>query len=363
VLNGTSSVSLAADREGPIDRWLVTPVSRLELESLAMGYLPMRDLFSRKQTLLVLDMGPMPKTWTVEPEHIPYGILPARGALLPTSSRTLIQRWLKLKEPKLAARRVRFAGTAVHDSLIEFAALGRLVQAVQDLWSSLGETLGIKGHNSPGGLPSTALLASAFSPGSFALDVQAANPDVFDQVLQRYRQLVLLAYEDVDALKVELSSQPDLQTRFRNYLRAIEELGVEAAIEARGIGAYIGHAGARSIHASLKVTKPTVRKTRPLPSTNSRRGHFLDFGGASKKFRFRDIDTDEQIEGRIATGLANEIVRRGAAEAAVGTLTRYVATFEVLSDEVVLVAFEEAPPEPGTQFGLFRDVPRKRHRR
>lgn len=109
------SVGILADEDEKSIRWLVVETSKLELEALARGDLPMRDVFSRKPVLRALDCdqsGKVTKYWLVPASEVPFGILPRKGAALPSGARTFLQKRLRLKAMAPKRRRVRFDGDA-----------------------------------------------------------------------------------------------------------------------------------------------------------------------------------------------------------------------------------------------------------
>jgi len=343
------SLALFADFLPDRVRWIFSATSILELEALASGGVAMRGVFSRKDNLRIVDLGARNKplaVWSVEPGDIPQKILPVRGAPLPAFAREPLLKKLKVRTSfNPAERRIRFAGGPVHEHTIEFAALARLSQWIQNLWTAIGEALGIHEIRERDGMPSTALMAAANGPGSFSIDVRAANEKVFDLVAQRYDTLVGLAFDDLEKLSAELSQHPELAKTFRSYLGVLEELRAEAFVETPGARIYIGCQGVNGAREVLKPSKraSTPRNDNETPETSTDlviRGYFDVFGVAPPSFKFVDIDTGDLVQGSVAQSLVDRISGRKEQEAAVGRMTRYRITVERGPDDDVLKGFE-----------------------
>ena len=88
------------------EHWILSRVSKMELEALASGSLPVRDIFSQRETLRWLELdarGKPLRARTIRPLEIPSGMLPVKGALLPDTSRPRLIKLLHLRAAWTAA--------------------------------------------------------------------------------------------------------------------------------------------------------------------------------------------------------------------------------------------------------------------
>jgi hypothetical protein len=337
-------LGLAVDSDEKIQRWLLAPASKLELETLALGNLPMCDVFSRKQSLVLVDFGRFtdPKAlYPITIAEVPDDILPVSGALLPSYARTHLAKLLKVKPLPAHSLRLRFAGAPVRGSEIELSALGTLAHGFQSLVIAIGEALGV--YAIPDGeLPSTALLAGATSGGSFAITIRAANDGTFSKIVQRYKQLLRLAFEDKEGLSSELAPHATLRKAFLGYLKSLEDLKAEALIESPETSVYVGHHGLKSVREMMKPSqaKKRARAVEAEPSERTQhRGYFDAFATSDATFAFSDIDRGEQIDGKVSAALAKKVRDQHLIEANVGRLTMYRITIERDPAGVLLVDF------------------------
>jgi len=343
ILRG-QNLGLLADADRNLERWLLTNVTKLELEALALGALPMRDIFSRKNSITVVDFAGLKSprhSWTITPEQVPPGILPTPKAALPTSARAFLQKKLKMKPHAATVRRLRFAGMPVHGSAIEFSALSKLVGSFQEILTSIGQALGIHAIATDG-LPSTTLLAGATSEGSFAIHLHASDQAVLDKVLERYRSLVTLAHENVASFAEEVTPESQLGREFEAYFGDLADLKAESLIEIPGATVYVGPAYAQTIRVALKrPRKPRVTAPTLPHEVTVQRGYFDRFAADDATFAFFDIDSGRQRQGTVSASLKRKVSDQGSQEAAVGRITMYRATIEHHGSELVLVAFDE----------------------
>jgi hypothetical protein len=337
-------IGIFADSDGNAERWLIADTTLLELESLARADLPMRDVFSRKPRLRAVDFDSSRKAirfWSIATTDVPVGILPVRGAPLPSSARKLLSQKLRLKAAIAKQRRIRFEGAAVSDSSIELGALSTLTRVFQRLWTAIGHALGDSAliDNT---LPITAVFASAFKPGSFAVHVKAANDEVFDRVLADYRRILSLAHDDPEKLARELLKHEQLRESLDAYLKALGDLQTETIVEGPSARAYVGCSATRSVRSALKgaVVAPSADDAEKAVEQTTRRGYFDEFGLKDETFAFYDMDADETVTGSVASGLLKRIRDLGTKEAAVGKVTRYRATIERRGSKRFLVDFQ-----------------------
>jgi hypothetical protein len=330
------------------EHWILARVSKMELEELARGALPVRDVFSHRDDLRWLELDgkwkPL-RARTIGCAEIPDGILPVRGAPLPDTSRPYLFKLLRLRKERSAARRIRLDGSLIRDNRIAFAALAQIAQALQNFWSSIGETLGLIATGDASGIAPTTLLAEATGRGSFVLNVHAPDEQAFDRVLVDYRRIVRGAFDDDVQITEELSANAPLARSLDAYLKTLETWGAEAVIEAPATRSYVGHSSARSIRAALKpapseeADQPDERPTRKLA------GYFVAFDMGNAEFQFHHVEANETITGKIAANLAKGMRERGDKEATVGLRTRYAVTIEERHAKSLLVAFSKAQGE------------------
>jgi len=340
-------LGLLADVDERAQRWLLAPMSRLELEALALGGLPMREVFSRKATLEVVDFKgstALPLSWTIAIDEVPMGVLPARGAPLPSFARSHLRKLLKIKLVHQTGLRLRFAGLPVHESHIELSALGRISQAFQRLMTLIGESLGIHAIADRGGVPSTELLAGPTSKGSFAVSIKAADPDVFAKILGRYQGLIQAAHENPERLLDEVKPSSALGKGLAAYLVTLEDLKAETFVESPGAQVFVSHTAVGRIRSAMKLPRKPREQVEPLENQlepTEHRGYFDHFGTDDASFVFYDLDSSEELRGKVSPALTDRIRSQGKQEASVGRITRYRATIEHRDGGHYLLGFEE----------------------
>lgn len=334
---GSQALGVAADWDESGERWVLADISSMEIEAMARGALPVREIFS-KEELNVVDFdqsGSFVGAWLVEPASIPTGALPSVGAILPREARSYLVKKHRVKEP--STPRLRVAGSRVHGSKIEFSALSRITGTFQSLWVSLGVQRGILELPAAYGASPSTLMAGSFSAGSFAVEIQVADGSAFEKILAEYNRVVNLARGDDDELTSAISD-PSALGRLREFMKALSDLRMEATLETASEVVYVGHARARVVSASIRAHLKDARKkkARQATTTTSRQGYFEEVGLPDKTFEFSDIETGEVIRGTMNAKLAKEIRSRGAQ---VGGKELYIATFAQKSDKTTLVSF------------------------
>lgn len=340
-------LGIVIDAGADPETWVLARVSQMELEMLALGSLPVRDVFSHKETLQALQLDVHGKTLAtrdIEIGEVPPGALPIRAAPLPETSRPRLLKLLRLKDELPVARRVRFGGRPVREERIEFSALARLMQTLQELWRAIGDKLGLFSISEFDDLPTTALLAGATEGGSFVVNVHAASNEVFDKVLGDYEHIMRLAFDDPEKAAEAVASHADLRKGLNTYLQTLEELHAEATIEAPGARVYIGGGSAKAVRAAMRAPALARQLAEPEEEESSTqvRGYFRAFDMDRATYAFHDIDTGQTLTGSIGRPLTKKIRDEGAKEATVGTRTRYVATVKQLRKETTLVDFAKS---------------------
>jgi hypothetical protein len=94
-------IGIPNDPESNPALWYLARTSKFELEALAGGDLPMRDIFSRKNQIRAIEIdatGRALRAWNMVPDDVDQGVLPAIGAPLPAASRTVLSRLLSISE-------------------------------------------------------------------------------------------------------------------------------------------------------------------------------------------------------------------------------------------------------------------------
>jgi len=307
-------------------------------------------VFSRKPRVEVVEVrGTKPPiAWEIDPALLPAGLLPVRHAPLPSAARAFLQK--KLRSKPAIKRRIRFSGSPVHGHSIELSALSRLTSTLQQLFSTIGGSLGIFEIPTDTGMPSTAVLAEATGKGSFAIELRAANDAVLLRVLKRYQELMQLAHDDSARLKEVVSSDAALAKGLEQYVAALSELGAESFVESPETLVYVGGAQLSAIRKALRpLKKPRAARETSVSQVTVHRGHFDKFGTVNATFAFHDIDTGETLEGDVDAALVERMrpdprgqisLLNDQLEATVGGVTSYRADVEHGPRGLVLVAFE-----------------------
>lgn len=354
VLYGTEfgdRLGVLADSNSTHERWVLASASKLELEALARGGLPMRDIFSRKEALQVVDFSTPRKadaTWRIDSARVPFGVLPAKGAPLPSASRMALLK--RLKARAVTGRRLRFGGAPVSESTIELSGLAQLSQWFQKLWTAIGDSLGMNTPAFHRGPAQTGLIAYATSRGSFAINLAANDETAFDQVLNRYRVLIGAAYESAAALDGELFKHKELRATFSGYFGMLEKLRAEVLVETPHAQVYVGHARAKGIRVALKPAAIKPEATEDEPTLIERRGYFDEFGVGQRTFMFVDFDSEDTFKGAVAPALSEKVELGSTKEANVGRVTLYRAQIEQRGDSHTLIDFDGIGPVRVTLF-------------
>lgn len=322
-------LALASDWDEEGARWIFAEVTRMEVEALALDGLPMRDAFSRKPQLLVVDFdhhGAPMRTWNVAVSNVPRGVLPVVGAPLPDYVREHLIEELGIEPSPL--RRVRLDGKPVQDSRIGFSALWQSIQVFQALLTAIGDWIGVNKIAPDTGIASTELLASKFVPASFGVAFEPVDTEAFDKVFAAYKTLLNDAFNNPPALTEALRDHPRLRSSLEDYVDTLETLELDAFIDTPRAKVFLGHRSAPAIVAALKL--PLKKKKEAAPTDRKiarveRRGYFTVFNTDREEFSFHDAHAKKTIEGRLSADVAKRVDNKEL-EAAVGKKTMYVVT-------------------------------------
>jgi hypothetical protein len=329
-LGKSASFGLFCETGDQFDRWILSSVTKLELETLALGNLPMFDLFGRKDFIRVVDFDRewKPKhEWLVTPADVPRDILPESDVPLPDDCREfLCEKFGFSTVPRLAAR-LRLAGAFVHEHLIEFTGFAVISQLFQRVMTAIGESDGLLSLAPGDGIPSTTIMAGVPSGGSFGIDIHPHDPQVFNKVIKRYAELITAAYDDQEQLESLLRGKQKLRMTLGAYFKALGTHRAEAMLETPESRTYVGFSRAYSISTCLSGKSGTTGSQEPKTPKAKKtelRGYFDEFGVTGATFDFFDIDSDESISGKVSKALIKSLINKR--EISVGRITRYRAT-------------------------------------
>ena len=294
-------LALAVDEDTVATRWLQVPVSKLELEAVLDGVQPLREAFKKPQ-VVVADYphgfeSPL-HVRRVDWEDIPEDVLPARGLRL----RRVSAEPAAPPEPVL---RVYGRGAAKDGVLIP--QLAAVLGTVHEVWASITEyVFGVA--DAP---PFSAL---ATFHGSLGVSIYADDAVLLANVIQRYGKLVRAAQE-TDKLGEVLAGTPSpVLKAYERHLEILEAQRAEVMTQWSGGAVFLGPGTAESALESYPVA--AANETRTIPVKH--RGNFEGFWPVGKRWRFafRDVETNEVIQGRIGRDLKKTWARDYARDAA-----------------------------------------------
>jgi hypothetical protein len=332
-------LALAVDGDEEVARWIHTPVSSFEIEALTRGAEPLRTAFLKPLMILVdvdLRTGRLRQAWEIDSRSVPEDALPERGALLPhiTSQESLASE-------VDATPAFRFEGKGTAKNRVTFGDLSALTSKIQVLWNALASD----SHNQP-------LVLSAVGTATGSLKILVHTDDLvrFRRVAESYRRLVW-ATDDKEAVRELLSASPEGQriaSTYSDYLKTLEQHGVEVMAEWSGGAAFVSHGAAQRTRESLRASGLTPDPVETVEIAHQR-GYFEGFFRLGYgKFEFYDVDSGETHQGTIA-----RTVRSRAERDFVLTLgrvaRRYQATFRVrrrgIAVKFTLLDYSESPDE------------------
>ena len=292
-------LALAVDEDLVSTRWLQAPVSELELEAILSGVQPLREAF-KKPGVIVADYphgfeSPL-HIRRVDWDDIPEDVLPVRGLRL---SRALAAR---APEPML---RVSGRGAALGGALLP--QLARVLMTVNDVWAAITEH--VFGVATP-----HPYSAYAIARGSLGVAIHADDMATLTHVMERYENLVRVSQE-ADALDEALiETPPPVLRAYERHLEALESERAEVMTQWSGGAVFIGPGTAESALESYPTGAASETRTVPI----KHRGNFEGFWpvGTRWRFAFRDIETNEGLQGRIGKDVKKTWAKDYARDAA-----------------------------------------------
>jgi hypothetical protein len=331
-------LALAVDGDEEVARWIHTPVSSLEIEALTRGAEPLRTAFLKPLMILVdvdVRTGQPRQAWEIDSRSVPEDALPDRGAPLPHTAGQ--------ESPASEADATpafRFEGKGP-ENRVTFGDLSALTSKIQVLWNALA----IEYNSQP-----LVLSAVGTATGSLKILVHTDDLILFRRVAESYRRLVW-ATDDKEAVRGLLSASPEGQriaSSYNDYLKTLEQHGIEVMAEWSGGSAFVSHGAAQRTRESLRASGLTPDSTETVEIAHQR-GYFEGFFRLGYgKFEFYDIDSGETHQGTIA-----RTVRSRAERDFVLTLgraaRRYRATFRIrrrgTAVKFTLLDYSESPDE------------------
>ncbi len=230
VADGEYFLGLAADHGKDFDRWIHAPITKLELEALARGGIAMRDVFTGKTAVDIVDydVDEHPRrVWSIPASKIPKGILPVKDALLPSFVREEITSEFfpaaLARDANPASPLFRLVGRPVYENKISFGGLGEVILGLQRLWTAIATMLQIEvtagTSNRPKPSPHT-LLFGAMVPSSFGVELAVIDHDVFERIAAEYTRLVRGSFQENSDERL-LTEPPLVLTAYRAYYHLI----------------------------------------------------------------------------------------------------------------------------------------------
>jgi hypothetical protein len=332
--NSSYYLGLAADYNETSERWIHAKVSRLEIEALVRGSIAMRDVFTSKPALAVIDYdedGNPKRTWGISPADIPAGILPLKGAPLPRAVRAELEAEFVSSASQNTGNVFRLVGRPVYENKISFAALGEVTLHLQRLWNALATKLPKHrgGDETEDGIfsPETLLIAGVVHR-SFGIEIAAIDQEVFDDIAAEYTEITRVTLEENAA--ESLRAQPaNVLHPYRDYLKTLARLEIEIMAEFYAGPVFLGLECARYISEELGARRSGASSAeRATEATVTIRGYFERFGLNDRRFELYDLANGELKSGRISKELIASM-RRSGTPAAVSTGQIYDATLLV----------------------------------
>jgi hypothetical protein len=300
VRDGTGQLFLgvAADDSDQAIRWIYAPISKLELDSLFLGAVTTRDALFKDKVWIIDEKpdGTKLEAWTLSGGEIPQDALPEQHVLLPRTVRMAFSH----ESATSIARGFCFAGQAIQGTRISFRDLSFVTDSLQRLWSSfMHSTLGMRGRKGQFGQADKLawMYVTAFSPGSFVLEVEPENETMFVRLAANYRELIA-ASDSIEELRIALGKfSARVASAYLSYLGELSKRDIEVLAILGPSSAFIAPSSARRIAPVVETALRTER------SQFEEFGRFVGFSIEKGVFELYSADEDKVLSGTLSPQL------------------------------------------------------------
>jgi hypothetical protein len=315
-LDGERVFGVAADEDDAVERWVFAPVSPLEERALKEGVASLREAL-RKDSARIVDFLK---------GHGGLRVIPVSGELLSDNELPTAEARLEVTPSvspvatgELSFVLDRIGGVSAGLPLKAVAEFLNNLQRYADAVVAFVDSSLSRVH---GRLTDDILAKAAFSlqaatAGSLALGVAPADHGLAQRVVAHLRQAVdaadrgdrLATLAEKGGARALLRYEDLLATLQRHQLQLLARGGTDLA--------FVSWTSAGRF--SRAMPEVVQREVEPLVV----RGFFRDFGREKAEFVFVDIETDEVLQGSIATSVLDENVPVTVHESA-----RYIVLME-----------------------------------
>src|SRR5262249_43823157 len=146
------------------------------------------------------------------------------------------------------------------------------------------------------------LRVGATAPGSYAIQVEPSDVDLFQTALNEYYRVLSASDDDTRWVPALQRLQKRATMAYLDYLKTVGDTGMEVLCEWTGRGIFVGPDEARRIRA--RVLRRYSEQLE-APSKITVEGYFrgLSYGGKKGRFDFYDPSERKRYRGKIDESL------------------------------------------------------------
>lgn len=296
-------LGVAADEEKEIVRWLLAPLSSVELQALAVAAMPTRELFVKDERIIVVDADDrftVTRIWTDVDGATLGDNLPEAEALLPRETRHFLRAKLGLPD----APELSICSTVDSKSGLGFRALSEVLGVFQRFANAYAQATlpdaRDKGRHSTETSRRAALSFVSARSGSLRIDIGPQDSGLFRNILSFLKASISAAHssETLDAILIPVG--PRVRARYAELLEVVRTNHVQVLTRDTEASAFISPPIARRVSKNL-VSREVVeaRHTRPVF------GSFVAYDSGGLTFEFESSTGDAIYSGLVLESVAN----------------------------------------------------------
>jgi hypothetical protein len=305
-------LGVASDADNRHIRWIHAQIDNLEWASLVAGILPLRDVF-QKPIIWIIDEytdGEMRNRGQVASGvDLTEDDLPSAGAILPTAIRLALAS--EMTQEVRVARSIRLERRD-RSKRMDLGAMALAVRKFHTLWLKCG--LASTTERTATELTDIArraqLLPVATFPGSFAIQIETTDAELFQVIAERVTHLVARS-TDHEALVEFFSNYPGVRAPYDSFLKTMHDEGLDMlASWSREVpgepdavdGVFVGTDRAELARAAIRKTSAPPREL-----AFAARGYCRGVLKDGRRFEFYDTAAKMSYTGKVSKTLAQRL--------------------------------------------------------